>query len=881
MRLFRCESALEVAVQQGHLEVVKRLVNETNNALYCREYGGRTPILTAAKYGRTDIFNYLLTKGANVSDRCLGQQVLLHECVSNFDGRDETNYVLEMCPSGASVSHLAAMYGNEKEMDTLTIDLLNSRDSDDATPMHYAMCHYRKDIIIFLLKQNVDLSAKTKNGSTILHSAAACDQSLLIHVLEDRVRFHDLLMEVDKKNRTFAHYLFLKNEYKYLSVLDHRNHVNDKANFLFHFMNKSKYFEDFLDKPDIYGRLVWHYAAISGHYVLFSHFLVYHYSRSFPFLHVKDTYGHSPIDLLFRSMKNNSQLDKVSHCSLDEIFKMSCRVDHSIILSPHEMSFWKIVLALNAHGDILKLGNFEKYLKIIILKKSIYSLLIFHTYMKASFQRTLLKMETWIAKNVLEREGVHVILDIVIHANFTACNKSLDESIFHKIMLNANNTYWTHSPAYSDFVQLHLPRLVKDVDRCFDKEGFNLLHRAVMGGHVAAVDFLLDYFNASANVLTKDGLTIFQLLLKNAQASLPTGDYVKHDISRIDGIRYDSYIFGSTSQLKDFNQVGYILLRDTKFEINLLPFCDICVEGEQKLSLIHFLSAKKLNSIIEHLVAKFGNKILKCKNIHGFTPSYFANISNNFQLVRYISDRGGELTQPDRKAEYLLFMKVFSVWYDKFTNDHLRLACDANSHKKLKTLCIKTIRHFRKYIMSSDTGPRGSPKNILNDILNNLIRLKSILDENNNLQELKFLFMQNLFQIQRLLLSQTVFHKVLTDPRSWRNFCCDRFFNTETSFSDDVKRQATCESKHPEYSYLYSLHPDDINLIPVDLQGNNANLETVLENDPIQIRKEQKMLFSIVNKTLLNIAENVEKYRFYIDSGDFALPELNKSPKGP
>ena len=70
-RLIRCETALEVAVQNGNRIIVDLLLAQRENALHCRQYEGRTPILTAARYGRPDVVKLLLSKGANVYDRCI------------------------------------------------------------------------------------------------------------------------------------------------------------------------------------------------------------------------------------------------------------------------------------------------------------------------------------------------------------------------------------------------------------------------------------------------------------------------------------------------------------------------------------------------------------------------------------------------------------------------------------------------------------------------------------------------------------------------------------------------------------------------------------------------------------------------------------------
>ncbi|OWF43980.1 Ankyrin repeat and SOCS box protein 3 [Mizuhopecten yessoensis] len=69
-RLIKCTTALEVAVQRGHTKIVSQLLSQTTHALYCREYGGRTPLLTAIKYNRSEILDIIVEKGGSFSDKC-------------------------------------------------------------------------------------------------------------------------------------------------------------------------------------------------------------------------------------------------------------------------------------------------------------------------------------------------------------------------------------------------------------------------------------------------------------------------------------------------------------------------------------------------------------------------------------------------------------------------------------------------------------------------------------------------------------------------------------------------------------------------------------------------------------------------------------------
>ena len=110
-RLITCETALSAAVRNGHLDVVSILMKEEDNALICTTYDGKTPLMTAVRYNRTEIFKLLHTK----------KSTMLYKCEHSFnifdiyfqtklDNSEKAELITERCPSGASVVHLLAMY---------------------------------------------------------------------------------------------------------------------------------------------------------------------------------------------------------------------------------------------------------------------------------------------------------------------------------------------------------------------------------------------------------------------------------------------------------------------------------------------------------------------------------------------------------------------------------------------------------------------------------------------------------------------------------------------------------------------------------------------------------------------------------------------------
>lgn len=146
-RYVRCETALETAIQNGHTEVVQRLLKSTNKTLRCRESGGRTPAFTALKFKRSEIFDLLMQQGINKLDRCLYRKRRIESIDLSESERNE--YIQNQCLYNTTLSHYLA-YNWERKMYDLgqSNNMWNwtTKDSDGATPIHYACCAGNSDM---------------------------------------------------------------------------------------------------------------------------------------------------------------------------------------------------------------------------------------------------------------------------------------------------------------------------------------------------------------------------------------------------------------------------------------------------------------------------------------------------------------------------------------------------------------------------------------------------------------------------------------------------------------------------------------------------------------------------------------------------------------
>lgn len=167
-RFIRCESALEIAIQNGHIDVIRILLKRSNKTLHCRESGGRTPIFTALKFKRSDIFKLLIQHGISISDRCLYRKRRID--VIDLNEKERKEYLENMSPYNTTLSHYLAYYWDNDVYDfgqSQNIWNWTAGDSDGSTPVHYACCAGNSEMIALLERDGAKFDARSLNGSLL------------------------------------------------------------------------------------------------------------------------------------------------------------------------------------------------------------------------------------------------------------------------------------------------------------------------------------------------------------------------------------------------------------------------------------------------------------------------------------------------------------------------------------------------------------------------------------------------------------------------------------------------------------------------------------------------------------------------------------------
>jgi len=191
-------TSLQIAVYNGHLETVKKLISEGALApeVSAQDIKKRTSLHLAAQYGHLEVVKHLVSKGADILAQDLEGNTACH--LAAFKGATDivayfakTNrQILEMQNSvGSTPLHLAAFQGHLETVKQLVSDGsdIYAQNQDKSIPFHIAA--YRGDINIvefFITKDKDILQTQDASGCTALHLAAMTGKTKVVNLLLSR-----------------------------------------------------------------------------------------------------------------------------------------------------------------------------------------------------------------------------------------------------------------------------------------------------------------------------------------------------------------------------------------------------------------------------------------------------------------------------------------------------------------------------------------------------------------------------------------------------------------------------------------------------------------------------------------------------------------------
>ncbi|VDI10522.1 Hypothetical predicted protein [Mytilus galloprovincialis] len=705
-RLITCDTAFNAAVRNGHLEIVKILLLETFSAINCTTYDGKTSLMTAVRYNRTEIFNLLYLSGADLKTKC-------HHVYDNFNIlslHSKLNLLelelltSEQCPIGATVAHVIAMHGNYDMM----VFMYNNgfvdweqRDADLATPLHYAFCHYNYIFINLnnLERLNLNFSAETVNGSSVFHSAAIC-RSLTLHAYHNRKdTHHDISIpdSLDYRRRSILHYSML------LPLRENNNdlHYGVKEDVLvqtiFHACRNSKHNIHHMDNE---GKNFLHYAAKSGNFFGFDIALnTLPEQDAMSLLTQRDTSEKTPVDEMFQAMQARTSSDPIripKGCQITDVFYTKCPTKFETILTNHEMCILKTMSYLYKTGMISKV-NVSELLSIAILKSRIYPVLMLKIYAEQQFQH-IVQNNPPLLLFITEYEGPSLAKFFLTKNNSLKCNGNF--SPLHEIIMNDRNTQSMYHS--NQFLKNYLEDYSSTMlDTCFDKDGYNLLHRAAMGGNVLGTQFLL---NKGMNVsqLCGHGQSALDILIIKAPFS--ENDIIPSRFSNISPYQVLEFVSENRTKelniacknIQNYDETSEILLEHLYSSRGLRRkeiATVLCRPYESRLSQVHLATAKGFISFLKKSVLLFGSDILNCYDFNNITPYYLAKIYKQESVMKWMDSIRVPRTKPNLEIESLLIYNMFFNYQRQHLFDWTcRLQYSYKHHALMKTQFSKCTR---------------------------------------------------------------------------------------------------------------------------------------------------------------------------------------------
>ena len=673
-RLIFCHSALHAAVVSGHDKVVTRLLSEKHNALNCYDYTGRTPLHEAVRKNDSIIVNILLDKHPQmVKYKCKRWQEV-NQTLLSFEELAE--YSADVCHCGYTPLHLAALYGH-LEAAILLIRKgaqLDDRDCTGATPIHVAACPNRANLI------GGNINVKTSNGSTPLHSAAACG---VVGVIDYLLYKKASLTAVDNYNLTAPHYSI--HNFTFTSFVDLMAPRKGHLPRFFVYDNQYTSVDDLhwldtlvkllhggsnIDVVDVDGQTPLHIAA---HYGLADAVNVLLQMNAS--MEMKDKNGKTPLEVAFE----NAPVESEQFPS----FRATKMEDLRELLHGHVM----VIFLLLSHGASSGKCTSSRgsMLHTAIVKKQ------FHIAQLLLLKGANLTCEDSLGRTPLitclhnsgEFSGI-LFSDKITEPVAIECGKPFNYSLFH--LLSYSRPFFEDEGFFylekcsestdplctvkkgplAVAVESHLEK-ERIINSCFDAEGFTALHRAAQGANLAAIRYLLA-IGVNDSTLSPYGYDALTL------AVLHAGRKRLWERNKLVWVDADFH-----HRLKA-EEAAIELLRHAVKSRGYKIRCD---SSKAELTLYHLAASRGLLKFIEVIFSErdLHQLDVNCANTDGITPMYLAKIFKQNeeldgqgnpweQVIQIIKRHGGKMRYPKKMAEYsIIYNGVYGWTPNEFTLD--------------------------------------------------------------------------------------------------------------------------------------------------------------------------------------------------------------------
>ena len=696
--LIFCETALHAAVSAGHEAVVRELVSHPATALTCRDYSGRTPLHEAVRKRNSRIVDFLLLNDPKLVYETCNHLQSFHENISIMawtfhDGtqcdlkvrsqqlsfEEVTEYDRDICHCGYTPLHLAARYGL-MDIGLHLISFGAKVDAPDclgATPLHVAACHNHIVFVLVIAHANlgVNVNSKSSNGSTPLHSAAACGA---VEVIDHLISHGANVTAADEGNLSPLHYSILhvrpinhENQlYRtsscgvtlHLTTVDLRgpDHLCMDGNLIY---TQKKYrwlvallhlieLGSKINSVDLYGRTPLHLASANG----LADAVVFLLSKGAK-LEIRDKFGKTPLDVAVENctVKSTSTPFVIGRRFLDLPKHLRDNEMVVYLLLSNGASFKKC----ERNGTSLlhhALAKHQPYIAQILLFKGA------SVHCKDSSGRTP-------ALTLIANDGgwTDILLKHLHYSTTIKCGEPFISSVFHLFCFlspkRQDNNFFQQIRCNKQACLSRkslLKRAVKwhrlknkVIDSCLDAEGFRPIHRAAQGANLVGIRSLLK-LGANPSLLSPQGYDALTL------AILHSGGSIWHSPETKRPSRNDNASLVALELL-------YHAMKSRGFQI-------VCDSSKSEMTLYHLAASRGLVKFIQEILKeKERHKLdVNCPNKDGVTPLYLAEVfsfENNDssynpwrEVATMIKEHGGKMMFPAKDVEYRIIYERLHGW---------------------------------------------------------------------------------------------------------------------------------------------------------------------------------------------------------------------------
>ena len=733
-----CQSALHLAVAENHTKVAQLLLLQEYKTIHCTDFTGRTPLHEAVRQNHVEMAELLIKGGAKLSHKCRRFQNLTSANVSyHLSLEEEHEYNKDRCHCGSTPFHLAARYGHV-DVGTLLLRYgakTDDRDCQGASPLHIAACHGHYLFIRWLISQrpSLHINTRSKNQSTLLHSAAICKNNKRVKPLID---MGASIYDTDEHGMTPLHYTVLNTFENTDTVMFQASTCVDEPIFVWGSEG------DFTFKADDFNPIT---RTVPLNFQCLKLLEITELTNS-SFVNQADEKGLTALHL---AAKNGEE------CCVIELLKKRARtdltddkdrtpLDLAIEFPTEELCYRPYV---TEYGSSMKFyDNFDFYRAVTLRNHNSVANILLSTeaYLAPKcdgkqtypLHRAFEKDKPFIADIILSKGGLLSCkdkhgrtplliylqnggrwLDVVLKRfNVTIqieCNKQFNVSEFHLVAFR-KPTVLSENLVQQYTCDLHMcysedgplvkaikthPLGFRVIDECRDAEGYTALHRAAQGGNLLVLKTFIS-FGANPTLLTPQG-------------------YSALDLAIMSGIRP----FSSFNARSSAEKAADILLQATRRTSAVNVGCN---SAKLNLTIYHLSAYGGLSGFVKTLLNSkhvLGVDV-NCSNMHGITPLYLAKLhvgtENNGkreedpwqEIVGLIEEHGGRLIYPNREVELnVLYKHLFGGHLNRFALDQSELL-NERFYKSVVTQCKQhDMNHY-------GTGTMENPYEVpLNDKL--------------------------------------------------------------------------------------------------------------------------------------------------------------------